>query len=239
MSDELNDFAEKLRQAHGENLVSVVLYGSGASDSTTNEQQRGYNILVVLNNITPADLKAAHKLAESWRSAGNPLPLYFSRGEIEDSSDVFPMEFVDFTRAHRVLTGSDPFKDLSVPTYNLRHQLEYELRGKLIRLRTLYIPASKNPARLARLMLDSLMTFAVLFRHVIAMLGGEPPVGKKECIEKLAELIGLDKAVFDRILKYSAKEQPEATDLDDTFAGYLLQIEKVIGAVDALPVGKR
>jgi hypothetical protein len=187
----------------------------------------------VLDQIAPADLKAAHEVAEWWRLQGNPLPVYFTSEEIADSSDVFPIEFIDMSQARHVLSGKDPFEGLEIPTQNLRHQLEYELRAKLLRLRRLYIPASRNANQLARLMAQSLDDFAVLFRHVLVMLGKEAPFDKRECVVRLADELKLDKKVFARVFEYSVDEEVWLeSETNETFANYLGQIERVIEAVD-------
>ena len=231
MEDKLDGFVKNLREAHGENLKSVVLYGPALVGDQLDED-RPKNILVVLNRITPDDLKAAHDVAEEWRLQGNPLPVYFTSREVIDSSDVFPIEFIDMSRHRLVLYGDDPFVGLEISTQNLRHQLEYEFRGKLIRLRTLYITASHNPNRLARLMVDSLDSFVVLFRHVLEMLGGKASFDKRECIMGLADTLNLDKRVFTRLFDYEADEELwlEA-ETNETFAAYLREIERVINAV--------
>lgn len=234
LADQLNEIVGKLKDAHKENLRAVVLYGSAASGRP--DEDRPKNLLVVLGEIAPEDLHSAHSVAESWRALGNPVPIYFTGREIEDSSDVFPIEFIDMSRARRVLYGPDPFERLQVPTYNLRHQLEYELRGKLLRLRTVYISVAENPDRLARLMADSLESFAVLFRHVLGAFGVDAPYDKRECVLRLAQSLDLDRATFLRIFDYAADEDVwlEA-ETRRTFASYLVQIERVIHAVDALP----
>jgi hypothetical protein len=244
LADHIKELVEQLKTSHGENLVSIVLYGSGAQpsanqrlDDSHNAETGNKNILVVLDQITPAELRHAHGAAERWRAAGNPLPVYFTSAEIENSADVFPVEFIDLSHAHQVLAGRDPFENLKIPKRNLRHQLEYELRGKLLRLRALYIPASENTLRLARLMHDSLMTYAVLFRHVISMMGSNPPADKRECAIHLAQLLGLDTGVFNKIFNLASEDYlPLQAEVNDTFAAYLVQIEKVIDAVDRLPV---
>ena len=181
----------------------------------------------------PDDLKAAHDVAEQWRLEGNPPPVYFTCKEIVDSSDVFPIEFIDMSGHRLVLYGDDPFVGLDIPTHNLRHQLEYELRGKLIRLRTLYIPSSHNPNRLAQLMVDSLDSFAILFRHVLTMMGGKASFERRECIMELADRLKLDKRVFTRVFAYEADEEVWLeSETNETFAAYLLQIERVIDAVN-------
>jgi hypothetical protein len=232
LADELKELVKKLNEAHRENLKAVVLYGSAVGGGELDDD-RPKKTLIVLDRIAPSDLKAAHGIAEWWRSEGNPVPVYFTSVEIADSSDVFPIEFIDMSQVRHVLYGTDPFDGLDIPTQNLRHQLEYELRAKLLRLRRLYIPASRNANQLARLMAESLDNFAVLFRHVLVMLGKEAPFNKRDCVMKLAEELSLDKKVLERIFAYAPDDEVWLeSETNETFAEYLAQIEKVIEVVD-------
>lgn len=232
LADELNELVEKLKKAHGENLGSVVLYGSAVLGGQLDDD-RPKKVLIVLDRITPDELKAEHGIAEWWRSEGNPVAVYFTTKEMADSSDVFPIEFIDMSQVHHVLYGKDPFEGLDISTKNLRHQLEYELRAKLLRLRRVYIPSSRNANLLARLMAESLDNFAVLFRHVLVMLGKEAPFNKRECVMALADELRLDKNVLARIFQYAPDEEVWLeSETNETFAKYLAQIEKVIDTVD-------
>lgn len=232
MANELSDLIKRLTEAHNDNLSSIVLYGSAVLGGQL-DQDSPKKVLVVLNRIAPADLHAAHGVIEWWRSEGNPVPLYFTTEEINDASDVFPIEFVDMSQVRHVLYGKDPFDGLEIPTRNLRHQLEYELRAKLLRLRRLYIAASRSADQLARLMAESLNNFAVLFRHVLEMLGKPASFNKRECVMQLATEIKLDEKVFERVYEYEAdKEVWLEHETNQTFAKYLAQIEKVIEVVD-------
>ena len=234
MADELREFVERLKQAHGTHLNAVVLYGDAVEGGQLDDEAPK-NVLIVLEQIRPDELRAAKTLAEWWREVGNPLPVYFSAAEIQESSDVFPIEFLDMSRVRHVIYGQDPFAGLEIHTHNLRHQLEYELRGKLIRLRSLYLPASTNPARLAKLMADSLDSFVVLFRHILAMKGIEPLTEKNAVLLRIAEVLNLDKSVFARIASYAADEEIWLEgETNETFARYLKLLEQVIQAVDSL-----
>jgi hypothetical protein len=234
LADELTEFIERLTNAHGNNLKSIVLYGKAVEGAQMDDEARK-KVLVVLGDITAAELKSAHTIAEWWREVGNPLPVYFTEREIEDSADVFPIEFIDMSRIRHVVYGQDPFDHLQIDTHNLRHQLEYELRGKLIRLRSLYFAASKNPNRLAALMADSLGSFVDLFRHALEIRGVEPPGERNQVLLQIAEELHLDKQVFARIAEYKKDEEVWLeTETNETFSDYLQLIEQVIQAVDKL-----
>src|SRR5918911_2034668 len=155
-----NHLIGDLRATHGDNLASVVLYGSAASGDFV-QIESDYNLLIALERITPEDLRLAQAPMREWQRLGHPLPLYFTSRELRDAADVFPIEFHQMRRARVVLYGRDPFESLEISDENLRHQTEYELRSKLLQLRRLYIPASVSVEKLCDLMAESLTSFAV------------------------------------------------------------------------------
>ncbi|HKR12983.1 MAG TPA: hypothetical protein VJT15_13070 [Pyrinomonadaceae bacterium] len=231
----LNSLVDDLRATHGDNLASIVLYGSAAAGDHV-ELQSDYNLLIALNRIAPEDLRLAQAPTREWQRLGHPLPVYFTVEELSDAADVFPIEFHQMAKARVVLFGHDPFEFVKLSDDNLRHQTEYELRSKLIQLRRLYIPASVSVEKLCDLMADSLSSFAALFRAVLLLHGEEAPVAKPDCVRATARLLHLDPASFERIFEFRSNgnlpsSEKEANDL---FASYMSQIEHVVEAVDEL-----
>lgn len=231
----LDHLVEDLRSTHGENLVSVVLYGSAAAGDYV-ELRSDYNVLVALNRITPEDLRQAQAPTREWQRLGHPVPVYFTVDELNEAGDVFPIEFHQMRRARRILYGRDPFAELEFSDAQLRHQTEYELRSKLIQLRRLYIPASVSLEKLSSLMSDSLASFAALFSPVLILMGKEPPLSKPECVRSIAKLLKLDGETFERIFSLRANAELSLTESEahELFASYLVQIERVIEVVDSL-----
>src|SRR6267378_4941664 len=180
-STKLEQLLNDLRAAHGDNLASVVLYGSAAAGDHI-ETRSDHNLLIALNRITADDLRLAQAPMREWQDLGQPIPVYFTVAELKDAADVFPIEFLQMEKARKVLYGRDPFEFVNVSRANLRHQTEYELRTKLIQLRRLYIPASISVEKLSALMRDSLASFAALFRAVLMLHGEDAPVAKPECV---------------------------------------------------------
>lgn len=236
----LNNFVEDLRATHKDNLASVVLYGSAAAGDVIAERF-GFNVLVALHAITPEDLRLAQAPTREWRRLGQPMPVYFTLRELSEAADVFPIELNQMARTRRVLYGRDPFEFVKLSNANLRHQTEYELRGKLIQLRRSYIPASASAEKLSALMVDSLGTFSSLFRPVLLLNGQEPPVAKREAVRATVDLLGLDAETFERIFALGlvrANEEDYGLTIEQAnalFASYMLQIERVIEAVDSMP----
>ena len=238
IQEALKGLVDDLRATHGDNLASVVLYGSAAAGDH-DVLRSDYNLLIALNRITPEDLRQAQAPMREWQRLGHPLPVYFTIEELADAADVFPIEFHQMANARVVLYGHDPFEFVQLSNANLRHQAEYELRSKLIQLRRLYIPASVSIEKLCDLMNDSLSSFAALFRAVLMLHGQEAPVSKPDCVRATAKLLRLDPTPFERIFEFrSGGNLPTSEkDANDLFGAYLLQIEQVVEAVDHLPMG--
>lgn len=236
MKNQFDAFIDDLRQSHGKNLVSVILYGSAAAGDFL-KNRSDYNILIALQRITPTDLQNAHASVREWQKLGHPVPVYFTVSELENSADVFPIEFLQMETARKVIYGRDVLEGLSVSRKFLRHQVEYELRSKLIQLRRKYIPASSSVEGLTRLMAHSLSSFAAVFRALLSSKGLQPPVRKHDVVSMAAGEFGLDLVPFEKI--FHIREDNFGATLDEVaanklFADYLEQIEKVIESVDSI-----
>ncbi|MBP6002787.1 MAG: hypothetical protein KA746_05065 [Pyrinomonadaceae bacterium] len=231
-------FIDDLRNTHGDNLASVILYGSAAAGDFV-PRQSDYNILIALNKIGPIDLRNAHGCIREWRRMGNPVPVYFTVSELQNAADVFPIEFHQMSIARKVLFGTDVLASLNISDQFLRHQTEYELRSKLIQLRRQYIPASVSADALKSLMSESLSSFAALFRAVLILHGVQPPATKHEIVALTASHLKIAGTPFEKIFNIRENNFTEKLDersANELFGEYMEQIEKVIDAVDA--VGK-
>jgi predicted nucleotidyltransferase len=231
----LNRLVDDLRAGHGDNLASIVLYGSVAAGDHV-ELRSDHNLLIVLDRIALDDLRLSHETMRDWLSHRQPMPVYFTVEELKRAADVFPIEFLQMEQARKILYGRDPFESVSISSANLRHQTEYELRTKLIQLRRLYIPASKSVEKLSALMSDSLASFAALFRSVLILHGQEPPVSKADSVRATARLLRLEDSPFERI--FALRSEPGSklteTEANTVFSAYMAQIERVIEAVDRM-----
>jgi len=235
VQEALSGLIDDLRATHGDNLASVVLYGSAAAGDHI-ELRSDYNLLIALHRITPEDLRLAQAPMREWQRIGHPLPVYFTVEELSDAGDVFPIEFHQMAKARIVLFGRDPFEFVQLSDANLRHQTEYELRSKLIQLRRLYIPASVSTEKLCELMSDSLASFAALFRAVLLLHGKDAPVSKPDCVRATVQLLKLDAEPFEKIFEFRANNSlPRSeSEANAIFGSYLFQIEQVVEAVDEL-----
>ena len=236
MNHQFQSFIDDLRSTHRDNLISVTLYGTAAASDVVRPGS-DYNLLVVLKVITPKELRNAHAAIREWHKLGHPIPVYFTAGEIRDAADVFPIEFHQMEKMRRVLLGADVLSNVQVSDQNLRHQVEYELRSKLMLLRRQYIPASTDAGDLADLMATSLTTFSSLFRAALLLYGVDAPLGDREAVAMASQYMKLDGKTFEKIFNIrdnNFNHKIEDKEANELFGDYLKQIENVIDAVDAL-----
>ena len=234
MEKVLSQLVEKLQKAYGERLVSVVLYGSAAAgDHHPNFSD--YNILCVLSEVTRRELGESEPIFRWWREQGSPAPLLLSRQEFQTCSDCFAIEFHDIKSRHRVLHGADLISGLEVDNSFYRAQVEHELRAKLLRLRNKAAGILSEKALLRNLLLDSVSTFCVLFRHALMLRGLPAPATKRDVVAASQGAFGIDPSPFNQLLDVR-EEKLKAKDLEPELLldSYMKEIGRVIDAVDAI-----
>ncbi len=236
MKEQFDSFIEDLRETHGSNLVSVILYGSAAAGDFV-AKQSDYNLLIALNEIAPKDLRNAHACMREWQKMGHRVPVYFTVSELQDAADVFPIEFHFMERARKVLFGTDVLANIEISDEFLRHQTEYELRSKLIRLRRAYIHVSGSVEGLVNLMAESLSSFAAIFRAVLLLQGKTPPVTKHEIIALTVQELKISGNSLEKIFhirENNFEKSLTEVSANELFTEYMAQIEAVIASVDKI-----
>lgn len=228
------DFTETLTTALGQKLESVVLYGSAVTGEHTGKRSN-YNLLVVTSTLGVAELDAITKPVKKWTQAGNPPPLMFTLDRLNQSADVFPIELLDIKDAHKILSGKDIINKIEVSTANLRHQLESELKAKLIQLRESYLLTEGKEKMIAELMVRSIASFQVLFRGALRCLEKDIPKTKQDVVEALSKEFEFDSTPFQKIAQLKAGELSlKEVACKSLFADYLKSIEIAVDAIDAL-----
>lgn len=229
-----NELVQKLQKAHGDKLVSVVLYGSAAVPGAQ-DRRSDINILCVLKQVTPDELHAAEPIFRWWREMKNPSPLLLSTDEFRTSTDCFPMEFHDIKERHCVLYGDNLITGLEINDRYYRAMVEHELRAKLLRLRQKAGGILSEGDLLLRLMTDSVSTFCVVFRHALRLAGDESLYDKHAIVAATARRFGIDAKPFNTLLDLrEEKVKPRNIQSGPLFRDYLKQIHNVIEAVDQL-----
>jgi predicted nucleotidyltransferase len=230
-----HELAHALERIYGEELTSVVLYGSAAGRDYS-KKFSDYNVFCVLSTVTPAVLARANKVLRKWDRKGNPPPHFFDPAYIDRSLDVFPLEFLDMKDRHKVLLGADPLATIEVSPANLRHQCESELKGKLIHLRTFYAANVDRPKRLSRIMVESFPTIAATLRGVLRLLGEKPPDNTRAVVEMIGTRVDMSPQIFFDIIDMRRGDAflPRGDDALEHFERYLTELAALTHYVDRM-----
>lgn len=224
-------FLESVRSSFGENLLSVMAYGSYASGGFV-PGVSDVNILVILKEPRHEQIvsfgRAAHRLLRKHRIT----PLILTRREFANSADVFPVEYYDIRERNLVLHGEDETQSLSLTRQNLRHQLEERLRGTVANLRQMLV-ASRGRGRVVdRAMKNLFGSLKALFRGLLRLKEPEQvPLESGELIEAVCRQFGVDPSPFSKLQELRSKKQKATAQLAGEVLG---QIEGLIKKVDAV-----
>ena len=231
---QINEFVTRAREAAGDSLQSIILYGSAATGDFHPEYSN-VNLLCILRDTSYRTLGKLASAVAWWERAKYPAPLVMTQDELKRSADVFSIELFDIKQRHRVLFGQDVLASLEIPMHLHRAQLEYELREKLILLRERLLIAVGNKDRMWELLLRSLPAFTTLFRHTLMAMGQPLPNAKRETVDILSRRIGFDPSAFYQLLELREKKAERSQfDVADVFARYLTAVEQVTATVDTM-----
>jgi predicted nucleotidyltransferase len=188
--DKLQQLVSRIHYACGDDLVSVVLYGSAARDDY-HEQYSDVNVMVVLRHMKPSIYPALAGVLNWWsREEKLRPPTVMTMEELRESADVFAIEMLDIQAAHKTLYGDDVVSAIEVPMNLHRVEVEHDLRTTLLRLRHHLLLTADGDDELEAVLGRSVTSVVTLFRHALIALGENPPHAKPKVLEHAAEVFG-------------------------------------------------
>jgi predicted nucleotidyltransferase len=183
----VTDFVDASREAFGDDLRSIVLYGSGAEGRL--RATSDINLLLVL---TTFDCKKANTIRGQFLMADAAVRLkamFLLESEIRSASELFAQKFSDILRRHRVLYGPDPFAGLSIPQSAVVWRLKQVLLNLALRLREAYVQRGATPERVSTLVADSAGPLRSCAATLLA-LEGKPASQPKEALVSFVASLG-------------------------------------------------
>jgi hypothetical protein len=224
----LDELVSQLRQAHGDSLQAVVLYGSAASGEEISGTS-DLNVLAIVSSIRLDTLRALGQTMRAWQEAGNQPVLEMTTDEWRSSADIFPMEYADILERHRVLSGTLPLDGIVVSTAELRLQVEQEAMGKLLRLRRSIMLAGTDRERQQELLRASLSSLLVIFRAVMRLHGEVPPRDGLQVITAVSSRCGFDGSPYQRVVALKRGTALASGETERVLEGYLSGMTTLVG----------
>ena len=100
----LSEFVKTVRDLLGDDLRSVILYGS-AVRGEFDTRRSNLNLLVILNQVDYRHLALLASYTRKWRRQRIATPLVLSPHYVSTALDAYPLEFIDMQLDRRVLFG--------------------------------------------------------------------------------------------------------------------------------------
>jgi predicted nucleotidyltransferase len=225
-------FAQDYHTVFGDQLISVILYGSAVTDEYI-PKKSDLNFLIVLSEEGIEQLHVVYDLVAKWRKKRVGTPLFLTKAYIDSSLDTFPIEFLNIKRNYKVIFGEDILEQLSLEKEFIRMQCERELKGKLLLLRERYVETRGKATALRSVVANTLSDFIFILKGLLYLLNKEVPSTKKETVGIIADEFDLDRKLFLSLLQIKEGSlKPSGKEMDLLFQRYLKEIRTLTLLVD-------
>lgn len=216
----------------GEDLLSIILYGSAASGDYQ-PAKSDINFMIVLSETGIDRLDQALKTVAKWQKRRVSVPLFLTESYVESSLDVFPIEYLNFKQNHVLVYGKDILKDLSFDPEHTRLQCEREIKGKLLLLREAFLNTEGKGKALKQVIGQSVSAFIAIFEALLFLKGEELPSEKRKIARAACESLNLDYGLFEKLLDVKEEKlKPVDQEIRQLFMAYLKEVRKLSNRVD-------
>ena len=238
----LEEYRKDVERIFGEDLVSLTVYGSRAEEEPAPGAEAA--VLIVVRALSRPALEGYHDVAHRYARRGIPAPPILTEEFLRESADVFPLEFLGIAEKRRVLAGRDVVADLPIATTNLRHQVEFELKGKLLSLRRMYMQTFGGK-ELARLLLATVGPLVSVARGLLLLADRAPgrspaaaPHDKEEIAAGIEKRFGVSLHAIREVLAAKRAATMSAARAEEIFFLYLEEADRLCSLSDRFPSGK-
>jgi predicted nucleotidyltransferase len=221
-------FIDAAQRAFGNDLRSVVLYGSAAEGRL--RASSDVNLLLVLSAF---DRKKADAIRGQFALADSAIRLtamFLLESEIPSAGELFAQKFSDILRRHRVLYGTDPLVGLSIPRSSIVWRLKQVLLNLTLRLREAYVERGSTPERVPGLIADSAGPLRSCAATML-VLEGKPSAHPKEALANFVTSLG--EPGWDEVLAHISETRERgflSPDVADTTLFRLIELAQRLRA---------
>jgi hypothetical protein len=192
----LDDFVAQCQAAFGAQLVSVVLYGSGAEGRLRSTSD--VNLLVLLSEFDAAQANVLREPLRTAHAAVRLRVMFLLQRELGAAAIAFADKLADMQRRRRVLFGSDPLASLTLQRRDEVTRLRQTLLNLVVRLRQRYLLVSLRDEQAALAIAELAGPLRTAAAQYLA-LAGTPAASPKAALEQVTAQLpsarGLDGSI--------------------------------------------
>jgi predicted nucleotidyltransferase len=195
-------FVEAVKAKLGENLESLIAYGSAVRGGFQ-DGRSDLNVLIVLRQSTPAAhaLLAAAVGAEKLRIE----PLIVEGDELAGTVRAFAAKFASIRRNYAVLHGRDAMADVQIDPALERLLTEQGVRNLSLRLAHEFVVEGRERRAYSRYLFEVVTTVITDVSAVLRCVGVEMPKAHTDRIPAIATALDVDTTVLSELLAGRAK----------------------------------
>ena len=227
----IEEFIEHVAAAYGENLLSIIAFGS----AVTGEYDAGesdVNLLVVHASLDIEDLERVGDLSRRWLRRQSLAPRFLSKRNFDDYIRHFQVDLLAMRGAAAVLWGQDLLAGAPVRQDALRWQAAYEIKAMRFRIKQQFWRVADDDRALRRVLVQRFTSLAHLMRAALVLQGQPGPVRRAEVIEAAVAHLGVDRAFVNAIADLrQRRSSPDRAALVRLFGGLLEAIRAVDAAI--------
>lgn len=227
--DLLEEYRRDVERIFGEDLVSLTLYGSHAQG--TAPPGADISVLIVVRALRREVLEGFRAVAHRYARRGIPPPPVVTEEFLRRSADVFPLEYLGIAARRRVVSGADVMADIKITGENLRHQVEFELKGKLLSLRRMYFTTFGN-RELARLAAETVGPIVSVARGLLLIENRDAPSTKEEILDALESRFALRLPRIREALAAKRSGRPGSLHAASAIHEYMEEVEMLCSLAD-------
>jgi predicted nucleotidyltransferase len=222
----------------GVSLKSAVLYGSAATRDY-NPNRSDINVFLVFDKVSLELLKSLRGVFTKHFKQMKSNPVVLDAEYIAGSTDVFPMEFLEWKENSMVFYGEDPLEHIEISSENLRLSIEANLRGKRLRLIQSFFEFDPKKKQFQPFLLSTLPNFLVVSRNILRLLGVAVSSDRASMLDVLERKSGVELKAFKRLAVIKADNVKLGQDaLETMFKQFLGEIDALIVFIDTFDTGK-
>ena len=194
----LDKFLADVKNILGENLVSVIAFGSQAQND---QVKNNLNLAIITNRLTAEELYDLSAPVKKWVKAKNPIPVIMNREEWYSSFDVYTIEYSDMKENYRILLGEDLVSELRIDKYYLRLQCEFEMKNLLLKYKNNFLLNIKSDKEMKRVLNNVIKTLVVIFRSILRLHDSAVPYRAVDIIEFASRYLSFNKVVLSKLAR--------------------------------------
>jgi hypothetical protein len=196
-----------LKKTLGENLRSLVLYGSAVRGNLI-PTVSDLNLMILLEESTP---EAHAAIADAIRGPVRIEPLVLGRAFLPRSLQAFAVKFMSIRRNYRVLHGADPFEGVTVDESLAKFLCEQAVRNLRLRSVRAFVVMGHDRPRYAKFLAKLTSALFTDLAEALRRVGTDVPRSYEERIPLFEKAFGVDASVLRDLLELkSSARTPSA-----------------------------